>query len=96
MNDYCRDPKKHKNVLAYVLTGAIPGNNNLNEKVNIPSYIWKAFCCYNSTGRSWLSEAYWAQNQIQDGGGSGTLEDLQIFLNERWGRQVQLFYNNCQ
>ncbi|KAF3698085.1 Endonuclease domain-containing 1 protein [Channa argus] len=47
---------------AYLLTGAQPGTKKLNNKVNIPTMLWSAFCCYNQTNRKWLASAFWANN----------------------------------
>ncbi|XP_067282369.1 endonuclease domain-containing 1 protein-like [Pseudorasbora parva] len=88
-------------VLAHVLTGAIPGNNKLNGKVNIPSFMWMAFCCYNSTGNALFSQAYWAPNVEEDINKGKTmdkksLQDLQAFLSQQLKTKVQLFNNNCE
>uniref|UniRef100_A0A3B3BQU0 DNA/RNA non-specific endonuclease domain-containing protein n=1 Tax=Oryzias melastigma TaxID=30732 RepID=A0A3B3BQU0_ORYME len=47
---------------AFVVTGAEPGGKKLNDKINIPSRMWSAFCCYNSRDGVWLSKAYWGHN----------------------------------
>ncbi|XP_039534426.1 endonuclease domain-containing 1 protein-like [Pimephales promelas] len=96
MNKLCYD--NNKEVLAHVLTGAIPGKNKLNGKVNIPSHMWMAFCCYKSTGNTFVSEAHWALNVdehkektvIKD-----SLQKLQEFLSQQLKTKVQLFHNNC-
>ncbi|XDV33825.1 hypothetical protein PO909_004093 [Leuciscus waleckii] len=98
MNKHCYD--NNNKVLAHVLTGAIPGNNKLNEKVNIPSYMWTAFCCYNSADRSWVSQAYWALNKEERTDEEKTiskksLKELQEFLSQKWVNNVQLFESNC-
>ncbi len=94
MNKDCYD--NNNKVLAHVLTGAIPGKNKLNGRVNIPSYMWTAFCCYNSRKRLWVSQAYWALNKIERDDepiSTKSLQELQIFLGENWVKNVQLFKN---
>ncbi|XP_071362901.1 endonuclease domain-containing 1 protein-like [Trachinotus anak] len=29
----------------YVITGVMPGNRQMNEKVSVPDYLWSAYCC---------------------------------------------------
>ncbi|XP_048059645.1 endonuclease domain-containing 1 protein-like [Megalobrama amblycephala] len=95
--DTCKN--NNNKVVAYVLTGAIPGNNKMEEKVNIPSYMWMAFCCYNSMEKAWVSQAYWAPNEEENTKviiPKKSLLELQEFLNEKWGENVQLFQNYCK
>ncbi|XP_056088720.1 endonuclease domain-containing 1 protein-like [Rhinichthys klamathensis goyatoka] len=95
MNKHCCDNNK---VLAHVLTGAIPGNNKLNGKVNIPSYMWTAFCCYNSAANTFVSQAYWALNVDEHKEKTiikNSLQKLQEFLSQQLRTKVQLFNNNC-
>ncbi|KAJ8008519.1 hypothetical protein DPEC_G00105720 [Dallia pectoralis] len=48
---------------AYVVTGAVASQNNtLNNRVNIPSVMWTAYCCYNSMTREWMAQAHWGNN----------------------------------
>ncbi|XP_026088299.1 endonuclease domain-containing 1 protein [Carassius auratus] len=87
-------------VEAYVLTGAIPGNSKLKDKVNIPSYMWMAFCCYNRSENKWVSQAYWAQNIEEEKSENkiihkDSLQKLKQFLDETWVRNVQLFKEDC-
>lgn len=65
MDKSCRD---NNNVIrAYVVTGAVPDRENfLNNRVNIPSMMWTAFCCYNTTNQSWISVAHWGQNEKEN------------------------------
>ncbi|XP_073714255.1 endonuclease domain-containing 1 protein-like [Misgurnus anguillicaudatus] len=95
MDINCTD---HKNkIVAYVLTGAVPGNEKLNDRVNIPSHVWTAFCCKNQAQR-WVSQTYWAENKRYDNVNNivlKSLEDLQNFLNKKLNKTVTLFNNNC-
>ncbi|XP_056597790.1 endonuclease domain-containing 1 protein-like isoform X1 [Triplophysa dalaica] len=100
MAENCHDSEDQNKVLAHVLTGAVPGKNKLNERVNIPSFMWMTFCCYNSSSESWISQAYWAPNQDENKADNVTineisLQELQILLNKEWVNVVQLFYSNC-
>ncbi|KAE8279450.1 Endonuclease domain-containing 1 protein [Larimichthys crocea] len=56
----------------FVVVGAQPSdNNNLNNRVNIPSMMWSAFYCANG-----VSGAYWSKNDADDTVHEGSLEDL--------------------
>lgn len=96
MDANCRD--NNDNIVAYVTAGAIPGNTMLNERVNIPSDIWTAFCCYNSRKTSWISKAYYTENKRKNGVIKIKLKsliELQEFLNKKLAETVELFKNNC-
>lgn len=97
MNDYCRDKTDNNKTSAYVLTGAVPGNNTLKKRVNIPSHMWTVVCCYHKTNKTFISKAHWAKNE--DEGKNGkitteiTLDDLKKNLNSTWPN-ITLF-NSC-
>ncbi|KAI7798695.1 putative endonuclease domain-containing 1 protein-like [Triplophysa rosa] len=99
MSEHCRDKKDNK-VLAHVLTGAVPGNNKLNERVNIPSFMWMTFCCYNfnNNKKSLFSKAYWAPNKDEKDDtvtiNEITLQELQNNLNKKI-KVKYLFDKNC-
>ncbi|ROL45971.1 Endonuclease domain-containing 1 protein [Anabarilius grahami] len=101
MNSHCRDKDKASNTLAYVLTGAVPsGSAQLNERVNVPSHMWTAFCCYNSESKKWESQAHWAENieESKDQGktiSTKTLQELQEFLEIKYNKEYKLFINDC-
>ncbi|XP_036843025.1 endonuclease domain-containing 1 protein-like [Oncorhynchus mykiss] len=55
-------------IKAYVVTGAVPNNNNnkLNNRVNIPYLMWTAFCCKNKMymkNKKWIAGAHWGLNK---------------------------------
>uniref|UniRef100_A0A3Q1JY81 Endonuclease domain-containing 1 protein-like n=1 Tax=Anabas testudineus TaxID=64144 RepID=A0A3Q1JY81_ANATE len=63
----------------FVVTGAKPGTEKLNNKINIPSVLWSAFCCYNKTTDKWIAGAHWGLNRADgpDNLEMKTLEELQ-------------------
>uniref|UniRef100_A0A671VDG5 Uncharacterized protein n=1 Tax=Sparus aurata TaxID=8175 RepID=A0A671VDG5_SPAAU len=82
MDDYCIN--NNGQVEGFLVIGVQPGNNKLNNRVNIPSMLWSAFCCY-SRSKGWLASAHWGQN-IPDGDGylqMKTLDELNNKLLER-------------
>ncbi|XP_045569316.1 endonuclease domain-containing 1 protein-like isoform X1 [Salmo salar] len=60
----CKDANDQ--IKAYVVTGAVPSNNNtLKNRVNIPDLMWTAYCCYNNNLKQWVAQAHWSKN-VQD------------------------------
>lgn len=96
MQTNCRDENNPANILAYVLTGAVPSKNTLlNERVNIPSHMWTAFCCYNTNTKAWESQAHWAVNtDLNNPIPEKTLEQLEEFLLIKF-KQSSLFNEIC-
>lgn len=87
---------------AYVLVGAIPsaGNwiikNNV-KRVNIPEYMWNAYCCVGGNGVPVRSGAAIALNTDQNLVEEYTLNKLVQFLQKYSNTPVgELFYNQCQ
>lgn len=60
--------KRCKNAHMYVLVGAIPSANNWSKRendvngVNIPDYLWHAYCCVDNNGKPVKSGAATAKN----------------------------------
>ncbi|XDV33826.1 hypothetical protein PO909_004094 [Leuciscus waleckii] len=103
MNSHCSDENNPGEILAYVLTGAVPSTppHILNNKVNIPSHMWTVFCCYNSKSKKYESQAHWAEN-IDESKEEGkkiiivkTLKELQDFLKSKYNKVSSLFKNDC-
>ncbi|CAB1345628.1 unnamed protein product, partial [Coregonus sp. 'balchen'] len=90
---------------AYVVTGAVPSKSNtLNNRVNIPSLLWTAYCCKNKQG-TWVAGAHWGENKKETGKEtlpSNTLADLYKMLNQYYGDVkhsndgVKVFPDDCQ
>lgn len=86
-------------VEAYVVTGVIPGDKKLNDKVNIPSHMWMAYCCYNKNTGLWDTKAYCGTNEEKSTAAFNgeSLAALQNFLKEKLKKNnVQLFSNKCK
>ncbi|XP_057193681.1 endonuclease domain-containing 1 protein-like [Triplophysa rosa] len=96
MDNNCRD--NNNRTVAYVLTGVIPGKDTLNKRVNVPSRMWTAFCCYNNATASWVSQTYNAATNMYYNNSNialKSLEYLQTILRDKWGKKLELFNKNC-
>ncbi|XP_028419764.1 endonuclease domain-containing 1 protein isoform X1 [Perca flavescens] len=61
MDKYCNG--NNGVIEGFVVTGAQPSSNNiLRNRINIPSMLWSAFCCYSANMKMWLASAHWADN----------------------------------
>ncbi|XP_038829374.1 endonuclease domain-containing 1 protein-like [Salvelinus namaycush] len=87
---------------AYVLVGAIPSTDNWIVKdnvrrVNIPEYIWNAYCCVDNNGEPVRSGGATALNTEQNRVDQRSLLELNGFLQQYSNAPVgELFHNNCQ
>lgn len=78
LNEYC---KNNSNIEGFVVIGAQPSNNRLNQRISIPSVLWSAFCCYSSSQKKWVAGAQWSKNRDDCHIHLGTLEDLEKKLS---------------
>ncbi|XP_039458971.1 endonuclease domain-containing 1 protein-like [Oreochromis aureus] len=83
----------------YVLVGAIRSEGNWikrdNEaRVNIPDYMWVAYCYYDQTSQSYKSGGATAKN-VENKIYECTVSQLQAFLEKHKQVAGQLFDNNC-
>ncbi|XP_026225433.1 uncharacterized protein LOC113168600 [Anabas testudineus] len=60
LEKYCNN--SNGKIEGYVVTGAKPGTFKIKEKVNIPSMLWSAFCCYSQIEKKWIASAHWGNN----------------------------------
>lgn len=60
MSKYCIN--RNNRTDGSLVTGAEPGTQLMNNKINIPSVMWSAFCCYSSSENKWLASAHWGDN----------------------------------
>ncbi|XP_076137805.1 endonuclease domain-containing 1 protein [Alosa pseudoharengus] len=86
---------------AHVLVGAIPSENNWIVKnnvkrVNIPEYIWNAYCCMDHNGRPLFSGGATALNTEQNIVVERTLDEMVDFLQQYSNTPVgELFRGQC-
>ncbi|XP_064144904.1 endonuclease domain-containing 1 protein [Loxodonta africana] len=72
----------------YIITGAVPSDHKVKDKVTVPKFVWLAACCAVPGG--------WAMGfvkHIQDG---DVIEDVMVKdLEKLLPSNPQLFQNNC-
>ncbi|KAM6959249.1 endonuclease domain-containing 1 protein [Aplochiton taeniatus] len=87
---------------AYVLVGALPSSDswivkNGVRRVNIPDYVWNAYCCLDNNGRPVASGAATARNTEENKVIKRSLDELGNFLQQFTNTPIgELFLNNCQ
>ncbi|XP_050958657.1 endonuclease domain-containing 1 protein-like [Labeo rohita] len=58
LSNECKLPNK-----AYIVTGVVPGTENLNNRVNVPSHFWTAYCCLDNMNISLFSGGFIGKNE---------------------------------
>ncbi len=58
LSDQCL-PNKYS---VYIVTGVVPGINNINNRVNVPSHFWTAYCCLDQNNRCQISGGFIGEN----------------------------------
>ncbi|XP_029602103.1 nuclease-like isoform X1 [Salmo trutta] len=70
------------NPVAYVVTGAVPGSPKISNPVNVPGYLWTAFCYHDSFTMQWVSKAHYAPNDRSQRVIELSVTDLETFLSD--------------
>ncbi|KAL3056027.1 hypothetical protein OYC64_018686 [Pagothenia borchgrevinki] len=60
LDKYCINNNDIKE--GFLVIGAQPGNDIISNKINVPSMLWSAFCCYSKSEKRWLASAHWGPN----------------------------------
>ncbi|XP_016014203.2 endonuclease domain-containing 1 protein [Rousettus aegyptiacus] len=73
----------------YILTGAVPSDHNVKDKVTIPEFVWLAACCAVPGGG-------WAMGFVKHTRDGDVIEDVMVKeLEKLLPFNPQLFQNNC-
>ncbi|XP_017318000.1 endonuclease domain-containing 1 protein-like [Ictalurus punctatus] len=91
LNESCRNV----GLSAFVVTGVVPGNYKMNNRVQIPSHFWTAFCCLDNNNIPRRSGGYIGENINNVVSGPMTNRDLERQLYNLYGRTVTLFGGRC-
>ncbi|KAF7689791.1 endonuclease domain-containing 1 protein-like [Silurus meridionalis] len=81
---------------AYVVTGVVPGNTKLKNRVLIPSHYWTACCCLDNNDVPKLSLGYYAENINKSVINEVTLQALENELNIKYGQNFAVFPGGCK
>lgn len=73
----------------YILTGAVPSDHKVKDKVTIPEFVWLAACCAVPGGG-------WAMGFVKHTRDGDVIEDVMVKeLEKLLPLNPQLFQNNC-
>ncbi|XP_043942212.1 endonuclease domain-containing 1 protein-like [Protopterus annectens] len=82
----------------FLVTGVIPTKINPNERVNIPSHMWSAYCCVDQNGMPIRNGAALISNTVTPILQNLSLQDLESMLHKVpfFANYIQIFYNRCK
>ncbi|XP_063289130.1 endonuclease domain-containing 1 protein-like [Pelobates fuscus] len=84
----------------YVVTGVVPGSEwipvkGVQQRVNIPSHIWSAFCCLGNNNQPIAAEGSLVVNNASGVPTRHSISNLQTELFNLLHVSVTLFNNSC-
>ncbi|XP_006887400.1 PREDICTED: endonuclease domain-containing 1 protein [Elephantulus edwardii] len=72
----------------FILTGVMPSDHRVKDKVTVPVFVWLAACCAGPSG--------WAMGFVKQTQDSDIIEDVMVKdLEKLLPSNPQLFQNNC-
>ncbi|KAJ8351060.1 hypothetical protein AAFF_G00157260 [Aldrovandia affinis] len=83
---------------SYVVTGTVPGNNQISKRVNIPSYFWSAYCCLDNNNKPKMSNGYIGKNVINskvDGPMAVAALEGKLSDNNHYATSFSVFGGKC-
>lgn len=80
---------------AYIVTGVVPGNRTLKNRVRIPSYFWSAFCCVDNNQKARYSGSYLGENHNDSKLTELDINVLEANLTRLYNQNVTLFNGKC-
>ncbi|XP_053471107.1 endonuclease domain-containing 1 protein-like [Ictalurus furcatus] len=85
LNTDCTD----EGLRAFVVTGVVPGNNIMNNRVRIPSHFWTAFCCLDNNNQTNRSGAYLGKNSNDFAPYRKSVLDVETELTQLYGEHFR-------
>lgn len=86
MAEFLEDQCIDKGLRAYVVTGVVPGDTTLNNRVRIPSHFWAAFCCLDNNNKSKHSGGCIGKNRNGSTPTRTRVQDLETTLTSLYTR----------
>ncbi|XP_062866668.1 endonuclease domain-containing 1 protein-like [Trichomycterus rosablanca] len=81
----------NKSLSAYVVTGVVPGNKKIKNRVNVPSYFWTAYCCLDNDKKPQISGGFYGAN-VNEPVNNVSVSELEILLKDKYKKgSFQLF-----
>ncbi|XP_077061025.1 endonuclease domain-containing 1 protein-like [Siphateles boraxobius] len=77
----------------YIVTGVIPGTEYMNNRVNVPSHFWTAFCCLDQNNRCSYSGGVIGTNEYYSSIMGMCVATLERELQNLYGTTFSLFRN---
>uniref|UniRef100_A0A9J7Y463 Endonuclease domain-containing 1 protein-like n=1 Tax=Cyprinus carpio carpio TaxID=630221 RepID=A0A9J7Y463_CYPCA len=76
----------------YIVTGVVPGNYSINNRVNVPSHFWTAYCCLDQNNRCSHSGGVTGTNENYSNITKMNVANLETVLGQLYGLTFTLFH----